>query len=157
MGFSRQEYWSGCHALLLGIFPTQGWNLALLHCRWILHHLHHQASPTTSLGCCKNWMQMRWYKSSNTPKHPLMAAVTIFMVTVNGRTAWTNQFISVILGFNFLHLRFQYHSCQLWLEPCPKLYLSALRFHTRHCFLHTLPTNTVASWLLPTGCISPMK
>ena len=26
MGFSRQEYWSGppCHALLQGIFPTQG-------------------------------------------------------------------------------------------------------------------------------------
>ena len=22
MGFSRQEYWSGCHALLQGIFPT---------------------------------------------------------------------------------------------------------------------------------------
>ena len=24
MGFSRQEYWNGCHALLQGIFPTQG-------------------------------------------------------------------------------------------------------------------------------------
>ena len=33
MGFSRQEYWS-CHALLQGIFPTQGSNphlLCLLH------------------------------------------------------------------------------------------------------------------------------
>ena len=26
MGFSRQEYWSGCHALLQGIFLTQGSN-----------------------------------------------------------------------------------------------------------------------------------
>ena len=26
MGFSRQEYWSGCHALLQGIFPIQGSN-----------------------------------------------------------------------------------------------------------------------------------
>ena len=26
IGFSRQEYWSGCHALLWGIFPTQEWN-----------------------------------------------------------------------------------------------------------------------------------
>ena len=25
----------GCHFLLQGIFPTQGWNLCLLHCRWI--------------------------------------------------------------------------------------------------------------------------
>ena len=40
MGFSRQEYWSGCHFLLQGIFPTQGSNPQplphLLHCRWIL-------------------------------------------------------------------------------------------------------------------------
>ena len=33
--FSRQEYWSGCHALLQGIFPTQGSNPGLLHCRRI--------------------------------------------------------------------------------------------------------------------------
>ena len=25
-GFFRQEYWHGCHALLQGIFPTQGSN-----------------------------------------------------------------------------------------------------------------------------------
>ena len=31
MGFSRQEYGVSCHALLQGIFPTQGLNLHLLH------------------------------------------------------------------------------------------------------------------------------
>ena len=31
----------GCHSLLRGIFPTEGWNLHLLHCRQILHHLSH--------------------------------------------------------------------------------------------------------------------
>ena len=31
MGFSRQEYWSGLHALFQGIFPTQGSNLSLFH------------------------------------------------------------------------------------------------------------------------------
>ena len=30
MGFSRQQYWSGCHFLLQGLFPTQGSNLYLL-------------------------------------------------------------------------------------------------------------------------------
>ena len=30
MGFSKQEYWSGCHALLQGIFLTQGSDLRLL-------------------------------------------------------------------------------------------------------------------------------
>ena len=36
MGFSRQEYWSGCHFLLQGIFPTQGSNPSLLHWRQTL-------------------------------------------------------------------------------------------------------------------------
>ena len=32
----------GCHALLQGIFPTQGSNPGLPHCRWILYCLSHQ-------------------------------------------------------------------------------------------------------------------
>ena len=32
----------GCHALLQGIFPTQGSNLRLLHCRQILYCLSYQ-------------------------------------------------------------------------------------------------------------------
>ena len=34
-----------CHELLQGIFPAQGSNLGLPHCRWILYHLSHQGSP----------------------------------------------------------------------------------------------------------------
>ena len=39
----------GCHVLLQGIFPTQGLNSDLLHCRWILYHLSHQGSPDSHL------------------------------------------------------------------------------------------------------------
>ena len=35
----------GCHALLQGIFPTQGSNPGLPHCRRILCRLNHQGSP----------------------------------------------------------------------------------------------------------------
>ena len=42
---SRQETGVGCHDLLQRIFPTQGLNLGLLHCRWILYCLSHQRSP----------------------------------------------------------------------------------------------------------------
>ena len=38
MGFSRQEYWKGCHPLLQKIFPTQGSNLGLLHWQVIPYH-----------------------------------------------------------------------------------------------------------------------
>ena len=35
----------GCHVLLQGIFPTQGSNPGLPHCRWILYQLSHKGSP----------------------------------------------------------------------------------------------------------------
>ena len=41
MGFSRQEYWSGCHFPHQGIFPTQAWNLHLL----CLLQLNYSGSP----------------------------------------------------------------------------------------------------------------
>ena len=40
-GFSRQEYQSGLHSLLQGIFPTQGSNSGLQHCKQILYRLSH--------------------------------------------------------------------------------------------------------------------
>ena len=40
----------GCHALLQGIFPTQGINPGLPHCRQILYHLSHQGSPIIVAG-----------------------------------------------------------------------------------------------------------
>ena len=41
---------AGCHTLLQGIFPTQGLNPGLPHCRQILYHLSHQGSPHCVLG-----------------------------------------------------------------------------------------------------------
>jgi len=35
----------GSCSLLQGIFPTQGSNPGLLHCRWIIYHLSHQEGP----------------------------------------------------------------------------------------------------------------
>ena len=42
----------GCHALLQGIFPTQGLNPGLPHCRRILYQLSHKGSPTYSRHLC---------------------------------------------------------------------------------------------------------
>ena len=39
----------GCHAVLQGIFPTQGLNLGLLHFQQIHYHLSYQGSPSHSL------------------------------------------------------------------------------------------------------------
>ena len=49
-GFTRQEYWSGLPCLLQGIFPTQGLNPGLLHCRWILYQSESPGEPPGSPG-----------------------------------------------------------------------------------------------------------
>ena len=42
-----------CHALLQGVFPTQGLNLCLLHCKQILLPMTHWGSPSYRLRACK--------------------------------------------------------------------------------------------------------
>ena len=50
----------GFHALLQGIFPTQGLNPGLPHCRQILYHLSHQGNTKLSilfhLYCCVSFL-----------------------------------------------------------------------------------------------------
>jgi len=51
----------GSHSLLQGIFPTQGSNPGLPHCRQILYHPSHQQSPTNTLKAPQKrpmWPQM---------------------------------------------------------------------------------------------------
>ena len=47
-GDSRQEHWS--HTLLQGIFPIQGLNPGLPHCRWILYQLSNHERLKTKLS-----------------------------------------------------------------------------------------------------------
>ena len=51
--FPDQNTAVGCHFLLQGIFPTQGSNPGLLHCRQILYHLSHQGSPNLKIHSAK--------------------------------------------------------------------------------------------------------
>ena len=55
MEFSSKNTGVGCHVLLQGIFPTQGLNPVLLHCRQILCHLSHQGVEVKvrSLSCVR--------------------------------------------------------------------------------------------------------
>ena len=71
---SRQNTGVGCCSLLQGIFPTQGWNLGLPHCRVILYHLSHQGSPIF-LVILKNY----YYYSENNSGRPLETSITILL------------------------------------------------------------------------------
>ena len=61
MDFSRPEYWRGRCSLLQGIFPIQGLNPGLPHCRWILYQLSYQGSPGFGLRKgkwnCQTWKE----------------------------------------------------------------------------------------------------
>ena len=53
MGILRQECWSGLPCPPRGgegVFPTQGPNPGLPHCRRILYQLSHQGSPHTAIS-----------------------------------------------------------------------------------------------------------
>ena len=52
----------GCHSLLQGIFPTQGLNLCLLHCRQIPYCLSHQEIPVCIEGDANNIWQLIWHR-----------------------------------------------------------------------------------------------
>ena len=49
MEFSGKSTVVGCHFLLQGIFPNQGSNLGLLHCRQTLYRLSHQGSQNIKI------------------------------------------------------------------------------------------------------------
>ena len=70
MGILQARKRVDCYALLQGIFPTQGSDPGLLHCRQILYHLSHQGSPWwheqqkfishSSGGCVQGASQHCW-------------------------------------------------------------------------------------------------
>ena len=46
--FPGKDIGVGCHFLLQGIFPTQGWSPGLLHCRQIIYQLSYKGSLSCS-------------------------------------------------------------------------------------------------------------
>ena len=50
------------HSFLRGIFPTQGWNLGILHCRQIFYPLSHNVSPPgATLTSWIIYLAVQWF------------------------------------------------------------------------------------------------
>ena len=54
----------GSLSLLQGIFPTQGSNSGLPHCRWILYHLNHEGSSGIL-----HWVAYPFSRGSSKPRN----------------------------------------------------------------------------------------
>lgn len=64
----------GCHFLLQGVFPTQGSNLCLLHCRWILYCWTTREAPSDfpmniKIGRCCSVKMSLWNRNLFAVKH----------------------------------------------------------------------------------------
>ena len=59
----------GYHALLQGIFPTQGWKPGLPHCRRILYRLSHQVSPYIAVNWRLHEFTKGWTSISSPEAH----------------------------------------------------------------------------------------
>ena len=56
MNFPGTNTEMGWHFLLQSIFPTQGLNPAVLHCRQILYHMSYQGSPCLFIFKCPMYL-----------------------------------------------------------------------------------------------------
>ena len=54
----------GCHSLSQRIFPTEGSNPGLLHCRQILYLLSHQRTPNLTVSLCKGVLTQHFKNNS---------------------------------------------------------------------------------------------
>ena len=56
--FPGNDTGMGCHFLLQGIFPTQGLNLGLLHCRQILYQLSYKGNPKVKMKVAQAYLTL---------------------------------------------------------------------------------------------------
>ena len=149
----------GCHALLQGIFPTQGSKPGLPHCRQILYQLSHQGSPFV----CKSRIFFLWHVKTHATELLVPSACDLWLkcgdllasiclgylqhptriredeVPVNPHVIPVNH--ALIGAFPWGHLR----QCSPWddrLSPCKPSDLSCDWFRVRK----ELKTDTHLGW-----------
>ena len=88
MEFWGQNTGVGSFSLLQGIFPTQGSNPGLPHCRWILYQLSHQGSPRILA-----WVAYPFSSESSQPRNRTGVSCTAggFLTNWATREALQNQ------------------------------------------------------------------
>ena len=94
----------GSFSLLQRIFPTQGSNSGLPHCKWILYHLNHQGSPRIL-----EWVAYSFSRGSSWPRN------------------WTGSIWFLHSRWILYQLRYQ-GSPYLWLYLELKMFSTTLSF-----------------------------
>ena len=80
---SGQNTGVGSCSLLQGIFPTQGSNPGLPHCRWILYQLSHQGSPRIL-----EWVAYPFSSRSSRPRGLPHCRQILYQLSYQGSLRW---------------------------------------------------------------------
>ena len=100
---SGQNTGVGCHALLQGIFPTQGSNPGLPHCRQIIYQLSHHGGPRIL-----EWVAYPFSSSFSQPRNQ----TKVSCITGGIFTNWATR---VLVPFKYSGIFFNFPGAQL---PC---------------------------------------
>ena len=131
MEFSRQDTGVGCHSLPQGIFPTQGLNPGLLHCRQILYQLSHLTGDLISLG----------YLKTNCLSDTLIASTIYFS---HSSLTWVIKLYSIYS----LGVKKNYILLFAWSWITPLCFVTLYRWWCR-LYIHILHHKTRCAYLKP--------
>ena len=99
MGFSNKSTGVGCHFLLQGIFPTQGLNPGLLHCRQTLYSLSYQGNPCRLYGRADGVLLQEDLCQHTTPPKTT-AAMPLTPATANSIESYHKTLANFPVGYN---------------------------------------------------------
>ena len=110
---SGQNTGVGSLSLFQGIFPTQGSNPGLLHCRWIFYQLNHQGSPRVlEWVVCLFSSRSSWSQESN--QGLLNCRWILYQLSYQGSATWW-RCVRMLLSWP------SHFSPFLWHHPFPAL------------------------------------
>ena len=105
----------GCHAFLQGIFPTQGSNPGLPHCRSILYHLSHwgrskstlrQSNSSSSGSCFLHLLYLAHLKKKKKKQTVTMAKCIHVLDTLPYLPYFNAYFASLKISLSLIFLNF---------------------------------------------------
>ena len=133
----------GCRFLLQGIFPTQGSNPGLLHCRWILYNLYLSHPPLISsyMLCHHNSLTLSCHNFIHQFSSPTSFREKVLYTPCFKVLSQLNQ---QFIFFNFSSVRFS----SVLTYVCPILILPVLKFiYSFHPYSLIQESLSACSWL----------
>ena len=132
--FPGKDIGVGHHAFLQGIFPTQGSNLGLLHCRQILYWLSYKESPLSYMALLFQTHQRQ--NAFSLTKSQFLSVATQPLLILQIKNLWLildlllffSGYIPPVTNANQCH----YH---YYLRPTSPRY----QIHCVQCCIHVLP------------------